>query len=72
VGVAASRTVGGAVRRNRAKRLLRAAMHSLIGSIAPGWDIILIARPALVDSDSFAVREILLTLLRRAQLVLPV
>lgn len=71
VGVAASRTVGGAVRRNRAKRVLRAAMHSLLGSVAPGWDIILIARPALVSSNSFAAREALLTLLRRAQLILP-
>ena len=71
VGMAASRMVGGAVKRNRAKRLLRAAMQSVITSVAPGWDIVLVARPALVDSDSFEVREALLTLLRRAQLVLP-
>jgi ribonuclease P protein component len=71
VGMAASRTVGGAVKRNRAKRLLRAAMQSVIASVAPGWDIVLIARPALVASDSFEVRQALLHLLRRAQLVLP-
>jgi ribonuclease P protein component len=69
--MAASRKVGGAVKRNRAKRLLRAAMQSVIGSVAPGWDIVLIARPGLVVSDSFEAREALLTLLRRAQLVLP-
>ena len=71
VGVAAGRTVGTAVRRNRAKRLLRAAMHGLIESIAPGWDLVLIARPALVSSDYFEVRQALIGLLRRAQLVEP-
>lgn len=69
VGVAASRTVGIAVKRNRAKRLLRAAMQSLVGSVAPGWDLVLIARPALVSSDYFEVREALVTLLRRADLM---
>ncbi|MGZ6317215.1 MAG: ribonuclease P protein component, partial [Anaerolineales bacterium] len=68
VGVAAGRTIGTAVRRNRAKRLLRAAMQGLIDSVAPGWDILLIARPALVSRNVFEVREALLTLLRRAGL----
>ena len=71
VGVAAGRTVGTAVRRNRAKRLLRAAMQGLIQAIAPGWDLVLIARPALVTSDYFEVRQALIGLLRRAQLVEP-
>jgi ribonuclease P protein component len=71
VGVVAGKTVGGAVQRNRAKRLLRAAMQSLVSSVAPGWDLILIARPPLVSSDVFHAREVLLTLLRRAELIAP-
>jgi ribonuclease P protein component len=71
VGVVAGKTVGGAVQRNRAKRLLRAAMQSLVSSVAPGWDLILIARPPLVSSDMFHAREVLLTLLRRAELIAP-
>jgi len=71
VGMAASRMVGGAVKRNRAKRLLRAAMQTVIDSVTPGWDIVLIARPAVLASDSFEVREALLSLLRRAQLIRP-
>jgi ribonuclease P protein component len=71
VGVAAGRTVGSAVRRNRAKRLLRAAMQTLISAVAPGWDLVLIARPPLVASDYFQTREALLILLRRADLILP-
>ncbi len=71
VAVVAGRTVGVAVKRNRAKRLLRAAMQSLIASVAPGWDLVLIARPPLVQSDMYEAREALLSLLRRAQLIVP-
>lgn len=69
VGVAAGRTVGNAVRRNRAKRVLRAAMQSLVALIRPGWDVILIARPPLLSSNTPEVREVLMVLLRRAELV---
>ncbi len=69
VGVAAGRAVGSAVKRNRAKRLMRESMRTLLPSIAPGWDLLLIARPALISADMFDVREALLTLLRRADLI---
>ncbi|MFH1185777.1 MAG: ribonuclease P protein component [Chloroflexota bacterium] len=70
VGVAAGRSVGNAVKRNRAKRLLRAAMHSLVASVPPGWDVVLIARPPLASSNYTEIREVLVTLLRRAELVI--
>lgn len=69
VGVTAGRRVGTAVKRNRAKRLLRAAIQSLLPSVVPGWDMLLIARGPVVSSDMWEVREALLTLLRRADLV---
>lgn len=69
VGVAAGRTVGNAVKRNRAKRLLRAAARELLDSIQPNWDIVLIARPPLALSKQSEVREALVTLLRRAALI---
>ncbi len=68
LAVIAGKTVGGAVQRNRAKRFLRAAMQGLIGSIAPGWDLILIARAPLLECDMFEVREALVALLGRAEL----
>ena len=71
VGVAAGRTVGTAVYRNRAKRLLREAMRSLIPDITPGLDIILIARPGLVSSTLEETRQVLLTLLQRAHILIP-
>jgi ribonuclease P protein component len=71
IGVTASRGVGTAVKRNRCKRLLREAVRTLVPSLSPGWDILLIARPALLASSVFEVREALLILLRRADLVAP-
>ncbi len=71
VGVAAGRTVGSAVKRNRAKRLLREAMRPLIPSLVSGWDLVLIARPSLPSSSLFDVHEALLSLLRRAKLIRP-
>jgi ribonuclease P protein component len=71
VGVAAGRTVGNAVKRNRAKRLLRAAMQTLIAELSPGWDLILIARPALASSNLNETRLALMSLLQRSKLVSP-
>jgi ribonuclease P protein component len=67
VGVAAGRTVGTAVIRNRTKRLLREAMRILIPNIASGLDLILIARPGLISASLEDTRQALLNLLKRAQ-----
>jgi ribonuclease P protein component len=71
VGVTAGRTVGTAVYRNRAKRLLREAMRPLIPNIASGLDLILIARPGLVSATLEETRQALLNLLQRAQILIP-
>ena len=68
VGVAAGRTVGNAVYRNRAKRLLREAMRPLVAGIPAGWDLILIARPGLTTATLTDTRVALDSLLRRAGL----
>lgn len=71
VGVAAGRTVGNAVHRNRAKRLLREAMRSLIPNISSNLDLILIARPGLVTATLDETHRALLTLLERAKILIP-
>lgn len=49
VGFTASRKVGNAVKRNRARRRLKAAAEIVVPAYgAPGHDIVLIARPATV------------------------
>lgn len=54
VTAVASRKVGGAVQRNRAKRVLRAAAAQV--GIAPGVDVALVARPAAVSTSAGVVR----------------
>jgi ribonuclease P protein component len=46
VAFVAGRRVGGAVDRNRARRILRAAWRELAAS-ADGWDVVLVARAAI-------------------------
>jgi ribonuclease P protein component len=62
-GVQAGKSVGNAVRRNRAKRKLRSAIQKYLPGLQPGWDAILIARPPLNEAEwttvHTAVRELL-------------
>ncbi len=69
VGVSAGLAVGNAVRRNRAKRLLRAAMTELIPQTISGSDLLLIARSPLPESDVHQTHAALLNLMQRAGLL---
>jgi ribonuclease P protein component len=64
-GLATSRALGSAVVRNRVRRRLREAIRSLLPSMRPGWDVLLIARPAIVQADHRAIGEALSRLLAR-------
>ena len=68
VGVTASRRVGTAVARNRAKRLLREAARHLYPRFEAGWDVMLIARAGILKVKEPQVEEALASLLRRAGL----
>lgn len=63
IGFTASRRIGGAVARNRAKRRLRAAAQALLPDAAePGYDYVIVARPAILTCPF----EVLLTDLAKA------
>lgn len=56
IGFTASRRVGGAVVRNRAKRRLRAVAHSAFPQQGhAGWDYVLVARPQHTVGRPFAL-----------------
>ena len=46
VGLSTPRSLGGAVQRNRVRRRLRELVRARLERIGPGWDLLLIARPA--------------------------
>ena len=68
-GLVTGRHVGNAVQRNRARRLLREALRSLHPQLAPGHDVVVVTRPALVGAALDVAHGALKELLERAGLL---
>jgi ribonuclease P protein component len=68
-GVAAGRSIGSAVQRNRAKRQLRESLRTCLPTIRSGWDILVIARRPMREATYQQILDALITLLRRANLL---
>src|SRR6266571_2226304 len=66
-GFVVGKTLGNAVRRNYVRRILREAARQ--SPVVNGWDIVLIARPALAHTPFCEMKETLQLLLHRARLV---
>ena len=63
-GVTASRSIGGAVKRNRAKRRMRSVLQDF--DLNPGWDLILVARPGLDEAPWDKLTRAIGNLLKKA------
>lgn len=66
VGFTATRRLGNAVIRNRARRLLREAIRSRWEGFAAGYDYVVVARPGVLESRPMELLPGLLKLAARA------
>jgi ribonuclease P protein component len=69
IGVSAGLAVGNAIKRNRAKRLLRAAVSELLPLTIPGFDMLLVARSPLANANVHQTLDALSNLMQRAGLL---
>lgn len=68
-GITVSKKVGNAVKRNRAKRVINAALLENLGSIKPGYDIVFVARVRTSEIKSGDVSSAMASLLKKAGVV---
>jgi len=64
----ASKTVGNAVKRNRAKRKLRAVVTEVHSTIKGGWDLIFLARKIINNANYQDLQGAINNLLKQAGL----
>ena len=70
VGFSVSRRVGGAVERNRVKRRLREVIRRKLARIAPGYDLVITARPGAAEARMETLEQDVAVLLARARLLI--
>ncbi|MCQ2454710.1 MAG: ribonuclease P protein component [Clostridia bacterium] len=55
IGITAGKKIGSAVKRNRAKRLIRAALGEVSYNISPDYDFVFVARSRILEEKSYNV-----------------
>ena len=68
-GLSTGRKLGGAVIRNRVRRRIRTVLRALAERTEPGWDVLLVARPAAADAPYGELASAIEGLLGRAGIV---
>lgn len=65
-GITTGKKIGGAVQRNRCRRVIREAYRLLLPQISGGWDLVFVARARTLKCISTAVRAVMEEQLRAA------
>ncbi len=68
-GFSVSKRIGKAVARNRVRRRIREAVRLRLPSIPSGWDVVFVARPAIVAASYSDIAATVETLMKRAGLL---
>ena len=71
VGITVSGRVGKAVVRNRVRRRLREALRARFGTLTPGFDVLVVARPPSAQASWQELNAALETVLQRAGATVP-
>ena len=66
LGITAGKKIGGAVKRNRAKRVITAAFRECLPEIHEGYDFVIVARTRILDIKSTAAANSMKKLLNAA------
>jgi len=69
VGVAAGRSIGNAVQRNRAKRRLRACIQPFLEQIRAGTDLVILARKPVLQAHFSQITRAMARILEDQQLI---
>jgi ribonuclease P protein component len=69
IGVMAGRSVGNAIQRNRAKRMLRESVRTILPRLNLGWNVILIARKPILNAKLPVIEDCLIQLFSKANLL---
>lgn len=69
IGVTAAKKLGGAVQRNRCRRIIKEAYRQVCPQITGGWDLVFVARTATVNSTSARIAAVMEQQLRKAGVI---
>ena len=70
IGITASKKIGNAVQRNRARRVIREAFRQIKLPLKSGFDIVFVARTKTVFKKSTEIYDIMLPMLQDAKVVI--